>query len=135
MNGTSVSDMMKAFDLYKHAWEHKLEKNSKFQSAKFADKYLRKLMPEGFSYQLRSEAYAAQNEALEGILKMLENDMSGKEARLYIRKKILLNDDAKFEEVLAGLLYISKKSGQLYPEELSDLKNSQLWFYKLAVTQ
>ena len=66
---------------------------------------------------------------------MLENDMSGKEARLYIRTKILLNDDAKFEEVLAGLLYISKKSGQLYPEELSDLKNSQLWFYKLAVTQ
>jgi hypothetical protein len=135
MNGTSASDMMKAFDLYKHAWEHKLEKNSKFQSAKFADKYLRKLMPEGFSYQLRSEAYGAQNEAMEGILKMLESEMSGKEARLYIRKKILLNDDAKFEEVLAGLLYISKKSGQLYPEELSDLKNSNLWFYKLAVTQ
>jgi len=135
MNGTSVSDMMKGFDLYKHAWEHKMEKNSKFQSAKFADKYLRKLMPESFSYQLRSEAYSAQNEAMEGILKMLENDMSGKEARLYVRKKILLNDDAKFEEVLAGLLYISKKTGQLYPEELSDLKNSEIWFYKLAVTQ
>jgi hypothetical protein len=135
MNGTSVSDMKKAFDLYIHAWEHKMEKNSKFQSAKFADKYLRKFMPEGFSYQLRSEAYTAQNEAMEGILKMLENDMSGKEARLYVRKKILLNDDAKFEEVLAGLLYISKKTGQLYPEELSDLKNSQLWFHKLAVTQ
>ncbi len=135
MNNISFSDIGKAFDLYKHAWEHKLEKNSKFQSAKFADKYLRNLMPEGFSYQLRSEAYAAQNEAMDGILKMLENDMSGKEARLYVRKKILLNDDAKFEEVLAGLLYISKKSGQLYPEELSDLKNSNLWFYKLAVTQ
>jgi hypothetical protein len=65
MNGTSVSDMVKAFGLYKHAWEHKLEKNSKFQSAKFADTYLRGLMPEGFSYQLRSEAYSAQNEAME----------------------------------------------------------------------
>lgn len=135
MNGTSVSDMMKAFDLYKHAWEHKLEKNSKFQAAKFADTYLKHLMPEGFAYQLRSEAYSAQNEAMEGILKMLENDMSGKEARLYIRKKILLNDDAKFEEVLAGLLYISKKTWQLYPEELSDLKKSEIWFHKLAVTQ
>ena len=46
LNNMSFSDMGKAFDLYKHAWEHKLEKNSKFQSAKFADKYLRNLMPE-----------------------------------------------------------------------------------------
>ena len=65
---------------------------------------------------------------------MLE-DMNGKRARLHVRHHILLNDDAKFEEVLAGLLYISKRTGQLYPEELSDLKNSQLWFHKLAVTQ
>ena len=135
MNWMSFSDMKRGFDLYIHAWEHKMEKNSKFQAAKFANEKLKKFMPESVAYQLRSEAYAAQNEAMEGILKMLENDMSGKEARLYIRKKILLNEDAKFEEVLAGLLYISKKTGQLYPEELSDLKNSEIWFYKLTTTQ
>ena len=134
MNWTSFSDISKAFDLYKHAWEHKMEKNSKFQAARFADKYLTKLMPEGMRYSLRSEAAGAQNEAMEGILKMLE-EMNGKTARLHVRHHILLNDDAKFEEVLAGLLYISKKTGQLYPEELSDLKNSNIWFTKLAITQ
>jgi hypothetical protein len=135
MNWMSYNDLKKWFDLYVHAWEHKMEKNSKFQAAKFANNYLKHFMPESVGYQLRSEAYAAQNEAMEGILKMLEDQMSGKEARLYVRHKILLNDDAKFEEVLAWLLYISKKTWQLYPEELSDLRNSEIWFYKLAVTQ
>jgi hypothetical protein len=135
MNWMSYNDLKKWFDLYVHAWEHKMEKNSKFQAAKFANNYLKHFMPESVGYQLRSEAYAAQNEAMEGILKMLEEQMSGKEARLYVRHKILLNDDAKFEEVLAWLLYISKKTGQLYPEELSDLRNSEIWFYKLSVTQ
>ncbi len=134
MNGTSFSDMKRAFDLYTHAWEHKFEKNSKFQAAKFADTYLTKLMPPSMQYALRSEAAGAQNEAMEWVLKMLE-EMNGKTARLHVRHHILLNNDAKFEEVLAGLLYISKKTGQLYPEELSDLKNSNIWFQKLAITQ
>lgn len=135
MNYMSINDMRKGFDIVVHAIQHKFEKNGKFQSAKFANDYLGKFLPKTFQYQVRAEAYAAQNEALEGILKMLENDMSGKEARKYVREKILLNKDAKFEEVLAGLLYISKKTGQLYPEELSDLKESNIWFNKLARTQ
>lgn len=132
LSGTSANDMMKAFEIYTHAWEHKLEKNSKFNSAKFADRYFSRLMPESFRGQLKSEMYSVQNEAMDAILKMLEDTMSGKEARLYVRKKILLNSNARFEEILAGMLYIGKKTGQLYPEELSDLWNSKAWFHQLA---
>lgn len=132
LSGTSVGDMMKAFEIYTHAWEHKLEKNSKFNSAKFADKYFSRLMPESFRWQLKSEAYAVQNGAMDEVLKMLEETMSGKDARLYVRKKILLNSNARFEEILAGMLYMGKKTGQLYPEELSDLGNSKAWFHQLA---
>ncbi len=134
LSGFSFNDASKAFELYTHAWEHKLEKNSKFNAAKFADRYFSKLMPESFRGQLKSEMYTVQNEAMEGILKMLEDTMSGKEARLYVRKKILLNKDARFEEVLAGMLYLAKKTGQLYWEELSDLQGSNLWFHQLART-
>lgn len=134
MSGFSFNDAKKAFEIYTHAWEHKLEKNSKFNAAKFADKYFSKLMPESFRGQLKSEMYSTQNEAMEGILKMLEDTMSGKEARMYVRKKILMNKDARFEEVLAGMLYMAKKTGQLYTEELSDLQGSNLWFHQLTRT-
>jgi hypothetical protein len=134
LSGFSFNDAKKAFEIYTHAWEHKLEKNSKFNAAKFADRYFSNLMPESFRGQLKSEMYSTQNEAMEGILKMLEETMSGKEARIYVRKKILMNKDARFEEVLAGMLYMAKKTGQLYSEELSDLAGSNLWFHQLART-
>jgi hypothetical protein len=134
LSGVSLSDMWKGGEMFVHAIEHKLEKNAKFNSTKFADRYLSGLMPLAFRGQLKSEMYSAQNEAMEGIVKMLEETMSGKEARLYVRNKILLNSDARFEEVLAGLLYLGKKTGQIYGEELSDMKDSRLWFRQLART-
>jgi hypothetical protein len=70
---------------------------------------------------------------MEEIIKMLEG-FNGKEARMYIRDKILLNTSARFEEVCAGLLYIVEKTGSLYPEELSDLANSKVWFHQLTRT-
>jgi hypothetical protein len=37
--------MGKGFELYFHAWEHKLGKSSKFNAARFADKNLSWAMP------------------------------------------------------------------------------------------
>ncbi|MBX9809906.1 hypothetical protein K2X92_05950, partial [Candidatus Gracilibacteria bacterium] len=131
LNIGNIGDLMKAFEMSWHAFEHTMEKGQKINASKFMYRMFGK-MDNDFGSQIAADYVEGVGETIEKIMKKIKGFNNGMKKR----KKCLhlLQDKAsKPEEIAAALITTVEGSGGLYMDEpFVGFAGSWMWFNSLV---
>jgi hypothetical protein len=131
LNIGNVGDLMKAFEMSWHAFEHTMEKWQKINASKFMYRMFGK-MDNDFGSQVAADYVEWVGETIEKIMKKIKGFNNGMKKR----KKclhLLQDKSSKPEEIAAALITTVEGSGGLYMDEpFVGYAGSWMWFNSLV---